>query len=101
MDINITILTCEYSIAQISCLCKVNSPEFTSGNRISCRNYHLRYPPVGGSTRQTSHSPNQLAVIHDLAGKYTPVGIIQKPSGEEGGTYIIFTGNYGDIKFKM
>ena len=62
---------------------------------------NVRYPPVGGSTRQTSHSPNQSAAIHDLAGKYPQVGTIQKPCGEKGGTYIIVTGKYGNIYFKM
>ena len=93
---NITILTCEYHIAQLSCCHKENTPNVTSGNQISCRNYRFEI-----STSHTSHSPNQLPAINDLAGKYTQIGTIPSPSGVEGRKYIIFTGKYGIINFKM
>ena len=69
-------LPSEYNIAQISCCHKVNNPEYTPSNQISCRNYRLRYPPVGVSTRQTSHLPNQLAAIHNLAASKTGLALL-------------------------
>ena len=45
--------------------------------------------------------PPTHPTTHDLTGKYPHVGTIQKPFGEEGGTYILFTGKYGNINSKM
>ena len=77
-------------------------PKCYSSSQISCRNYRCiqRLPP-GGSTVHISHSQDQLSAINDLAGKYTHRGTIQSPSGEEGCKYMIFTGKYGNINFKM
>ena len=61
----------------------------------------IRRLPIGGSTSHTSHSPNQLSAINDLAEKYSQIGTIQNPSGKEGEKCMIFTGKYGNIDFIM
>ena len=51
----------------------------------------MRYPPVGGSTFQSSHSPSQLAVIHNLAASKTGCLAVLPDSTVEDAAFLGFS----------
>ena len=64
--INITILTCEYHIAQLSCCRKENTPNVTPGNQISNRNYRFE---ISTGYHQVAIPPN-LSLTRAVTSNY-------------------------------
>ena len=95
----ITILTCEYNIAQIPTYYKVNSPEFTP----SRQQFLLKLVDgIFADRWQHGHNPlYQTGISHSFSCSQGNGCQRHQSSGEEGGNYIIFTGKYGNINFKM
>ena len=68
VSFGLCVFSCSFGIRSIVlCKCSGKYIDIYFILKITC----LRYPPVGGSTRQTSHSPNQLAAIHNLTASKT------------------------------